>query len=68
MEVDTCIKLLNKDMNKCLDKGEPSHYMAVFESTWIQKSHFGDEQKATMSDLDGAIKKLEEDLKKKQPT
>lgn len=26
----TCIQSLNKDMNKCLEKGEASHDMAMF--------------------------------------
>ena len=26
----TCIQSLNKDMNKCLDKGEASHDMTMF--------------------------------------
>ena len=30
MEEDTCIQLLNKDMNECLDKGETSHGMDMF--------------------------------------
>lgn len=30
MEVDTCIRSLNKDMNNCLDEGEVSHDIAMF--------------------------------------
>ena len=62
MEVYTSIQSLTKDMNKCLDKGEASHDMAMFlKANGFKKA----EKKATVSSLDEAIKKLEEDLKAK---
>ena len=63
-ELDICIQSLNKDMSKCLDKGEASHVMAMFlKAIAFRKGIL--EKKAMMSNLDEAIKKLEEDLKKK---
>ena len=64
MEVDTCIQSLNKDMNEYRDKGKASHDMAMFlKVNAFRKGIL--EKKAKMGDLDEAIKKLEEDLKKK---
>ena len=64
MEVHTSIQSLTKDMNKCLDKGEASHDMAMFLKANVFKKAIS-EKKATVSSLDEAIKKLEEDLKAK---
>ena len=64
MEVDTSIQSLTKDMNKCLDKGQASHDMAMFlKANGFKKTV--SEKKATVSNLDEAIKKLEEDYKTK---
>ena len=64
MEIDTCIQSLNKDMNKCLEKGETNHDMAMFLKANAFRKAIS-EKKETMGNLDEAIKKLEEDLKKK---
>ena len=64
MEVDTCIQSLNKDMNECLDKGEASHDMTMFLKANAFRKAIS-RKKATISDLDEVIKKLEENLKKK---
>ena len=64
IEVDACIKSMTTDMNDCLDKGETNHDMAMLlKANAFRKSI--SEKKATMHDLDDAIKNLEEDLKKK---
>ena len=63
-EVDTCIQSLNKDMIECLDKGEASHDIAMFLKANAFRKAIS-EKKAMMGNLAEAIRKLEEDLKKK---
>ena len=55
MEVDTCIQSLNK---------EASHDMTMFLKANAFRKAIS-RKKATISDLDEVIKKLEENLKKK---
>ena len=51
-------------MNECLDKSETSNDMALFVKANAFRKAIS-EKEVTIADLDEAIKKLEEDLKKR---
>ena len=64
MEVELCVKSLNKDINVCCDKGETNHDISMFlKANALRKAVT--QKESTIADLDHAIQQLEEDLKKK---